>query len=120
MRISVSALGAQAAGSTSPRDTRKYRRKLASADATVIWPMRQPRSRVSQDRRRESRASFLSIRISIVRQMARETPTVPLLMLAIASFSPAVRSDEPAHADVAVQGESVCPDTAAAAAAKAA
>src|SRR5690242_13381354 len=55
--------------------------------------------------------------------MARETPTVPMLMLVLmlttASLSPTVvHSEEPAHADVPVQGESVCPDTAAAAAAR--
>src|SRR5215207_7378623 len=81
MTMSVSAFGAQAAGSTSPRDTRKYRRKLASADATLMRPMRQPKSRVSQEPMSARRGSFLSIRISIVRN------TVPATSIKAAFFA---------------------------------
>src|SRR5687767_1855600 len=58
-------------------------------------PMRHPRSRVSQERMRESRASFLSIRISIVRHMARETSTAGLILALAALLTATAHAAEP-------------------------
>src|SRR5690349_15173321 len=95
MTIRVSVFGAQPAGSTSPREIRKYRRKLASADATLMLPTRHPRSRVSQVRMRVSRGSCWSIRISIV----RDTVPVTSIRAAFAGLGLLLLALDPARAD---------------------